>query len=337
MNANLTGIILASFALISSSISMAAQNSVVDDMYIDTRAYFEQNFENEGYSSHFTADHLNLNIFGHVSDNLRYRVRQKLNKKVFDERNIFNATDFLILYWDASPKWTFAFGKEAVQIGGYEYDAVPIDVYFYSRFCRNIYQGFCFGASAQYTFADDQKFIFQVCNSPMSAGLSNRYAYNLAWRGRFAPWLETVWSTNIVEDEYARSMHYIALGNHMVFGGLAVDLDLMNRASFDQEQFFFSDWTAITKVIWSVGRWNICGKLGYEANRADNVDRNGIPYDLAFEPGTHSVYGGCGLEYFPLDRKRLRLHAVWFKDSFVGVDNFDIGVTWRFDLVGRKQ
>lgn len=311
--------------------------NAVSEMYIDTRAYFEQEVDaGSRYSSRFTGDHLNLNIFGNLSDNLRYRVRQRLNKKVFDEQNVFNATDFLCLYWDATSKWTFSVGKEAVQIGGYEYDAVPIDVYFYSRFCNNLYQGYSFGASAMYNLAKGQSLLLQVCNSPLSAGLSNKYACNFVWRGRFSPWFETVWSTNFVEDQYSRTMNYIALGNHMVFGGLAVDVDLMNRASFDQRRFFFSDVFAITKVIWSVGKWNICGKLGYEANDAANVDSMGLAYDLAFEPGTESVYGGCGLEYFPLDRKHLRLHAVWYRDSFYGTDHFDVGLTWRLDIISRK-
>ena len=41
-----------------------------------------------------------------------------------------------------------------------------------------------------------------------------------------------------------------------------------------------------------------------------------------------------GVEFFPLpNRDRLRLHAVYFKSSSIGVDNFDIGITWRLDVI----
>ena len=44
--------------------------------------------------------------------------------------------------------------------------------------------------------------------------------------------------------------------------------------------------------------------------------------------------GKAGL--FPLpNRDRLRLHAVYFKSSSIGIDNFDIGITWRLDIIAR--
>ncbi|MBQ1647144.1 MAG: hypothetical protein II047_01535, partial [Bacteroidales bacterium] len=76
------------------SLAASAQERI-DRMYIDTRAIFHQEVLDGAHSSQFKADHLNLNIFGHINDRIDYRVRQRLNKKVFDENNIFNATDFL--------------------------------------------------------------------------------------------------------------------------------------------------------------------------------------------------------------------------------------------------
>ena len=313
----------------------AAAQPVVEQLYFDTRASFHQEVDGGRYNSQFTGDHFNLNVRGSLSEHLDFRIRQRLNKKVFDERNMFNATDFLYLRWQATPRWAFTVGKNAVLIGGYEFDATPIDVYYYSNFCNNLYQGFSFGANAAYSFAPGQSFVFQFCNSPLSLGFQGLYAYNFAWTGCFAPWWDTIWSVNFVQDEYRRTINYISLGNHLVFGGLAVDFDLMNRAGSGQRHFF-SDYTLISKIIWSVGKWNLCAKAGYERNDAENVDALGRALDLAVAPGTRNVYAGCGVEFFPLpDRDRLRLHAVYFKSSTIGVDNFDIGITWRLDVISR--
>ncbi len=307
----------------------------INQLYFDTRASFHQEVVEGTYNSQFTGDHFNLNIRGQLSEKLDFRIRQRLNKKVFDELNMFNATDFLYLRWQATPKLSLTVGKNALFIGGYEFDAVPIDVYYYSNFCNNLYQGFSFGVNADYEFLPGQTLAFQFCNSPLSLGFQNLYAYNLEWFGSFAPWWNTLWSVNFVEDEFHRTINYIALGNRFIFGNLAIDVEWMNRAGAGQERFF-SDYTVISKIIWTVGKWNLCAKGGYEENAIENVDSIGRALDLAVLPGTKNIYAGCGVEFFPLpDRDRLRLHAVYFKSSSIGIDNFDIGITWRLDVIKR--
>ncbi len=331
MNKTILSCLVSGAALL---LPLAARAQVqISQLYFDTRASFHQEVADGQYHSQFTGDHFNLNIRGQLGEKLNFRIRQRLNKKVFDERNMFNATDFLYLRWQATPKLAFTVGKNALFIGGYEYDAVPIDVYYYSNFCNNLYQGFSFGVNAEYEFLPGQTLAFQFCNSPLSLGFQNLYAYNLEWIGCFAPWWNTLWSVNFVEDEFHRTINYLAAGNRFIFGNLAVDVEWMNRAGRGQKRFF-SDYTVISKIIWTVGKWNLCAKGGYESNDIGNVDAFGRPLDVAVAPGTKNVYAGCGVEFFPLpNRDRLRLHAVYFKSSSIGVDNFDIGITWRLDVI----
>ena len=321
-------------ALVAAALPGTAQEKV-DKLFFDMRTSFHQELTEGGYSSQLVGEYLNFHILGHLSPTVDYRVRQRLNKKVFDERNMFNATDMLYINWQATPRWSFLFGKHAVLIGGYEYDAAPIDVYFYSKFCNNIYQAFTFGASATYTCAPGQSVVAQVCNSPLSLGFQNIYAYNLAWCGQFAPWWKTIWSVNFVEDSRKQMVNYIALGNHIQSGDILFDLDLMNRAGLKQQRFLFSDISVISKFIWSVGAWNLCAKAGYERNDAQNVDASGHAYDLVIEPGTRYLYGGCGLEWFPLGREKLRLHAVYYRDSEMHRNNCELGVTWRVNVIAQ--
>lgn len=320
--------------LMASVLPVLAQEKV-DKLYLDMRASFHQELTDGVYGSQLVGEYLNFHILGHLSPTVDYRVRQRLNKKVFDERNMFNATDMMYINWQATERWSFLFGKHAVLIGGYEYDAVPIDVYFYSKFCNNLYQGFTFGASATYKMAENQNLVGQICNSPLSLGFQNIYAYNLAWCGQFTPWWKTIWSVNFVEDSRKQMINYIALGNHIQSGDILFDLDLMNRAGFGQQRFFLGDISVISKFIWSVGDWNICAKAGYERNDAANVDASGEAYDLVIAPGTTYLYGGCGLEWFPMGREKVRLHAVWYSDSEAHRHNFELGVTWRVNVIGR--
>ena len=98
----------------------------------------------------------------------------------------------------------------------------------------------------------------------------------------------------------------------------------------------FGDFSVISKIIWSVGKWNICAKGGYEYNAAENVDADGKAYDVVIAPGTRYYYYGCGLEYFPLGTDNLRFHAVYFRDNSVNRNNVELGATWRIDIINRK-
>jgi hypothetical protein len=213
-----------------------------------------------------------------------------------------------------------------------DFQEVPFETYL---ICDNLYQGFTLGVSAKYQFIKGQKLAFQICNSPLSLGIENVYAYNFGWIGSLMPWWETIWTFNLVEDSDKRLINYIALGNHFQWGSLLFDLDFLNRASFRQDGFFLTDYSVISKVIWNVGKWNICAKGGYEENSLRNVDAQGRAFDNVIAPGTKYIYAGAGLEYFPLGLDKLRLHAVYYLDNDVQRHNFDIGLTWKVSIIGK--
>ena len=317
-------------------VCVSAQNPA-HNMFMDMRATFHQETEEGVYNSQIRGEHFNLHLLGQISGNIDYRIRHSFSKKGFDEKNMFNATDIMYINWHQSSRWSFLFGKYAVLIGGYEYDAAPIDVYYYSKFCNNIYQGFTFGASGTCRLSKNQSLVAQICNSPLSMGDPGVYAYNLAWNGQILPWWKTIWSVNMVQDQNKDFINYIALGNHFESGDAMLDIDVMNRAGLTQKRFLFSDMTLISKFIWAVGKWNICAKAGYEWNDDANVRKDGSAYDAVIAPGTKYVYAGCGLEWFPLGRDNVRLHAVYYSDSDHDRNNFELGVTWRVNILSSGQ
>lgn len=316
--------------------TLFAQNTHIDEIWMDTRASFHQELREGNYDTHFQGEYLNLHMTGQLSRTLSFRVRQRLNKKI-DEQNPFNATDFLWLKWQATPKWSFTFGKQPILIGGYEIDSPPIDVYYYGAFSSGFYQYYAFGANVTYTPAEGQDVVFQFCPSPVSPGTQNAYCYNLYWNGHFTPWWKTIWSYNLVEDELHRKLNWVCLGNKFFMGPLVVDIDYINRFHVNQPRKLFSDWSLIGKAILSLGKWNICTKVGYERNSADNVDADGLSYNLILPAGNNYFYGGAGLEYFPLGNDRLRLHFAYFRDNHDDLHNFDIGITWRFTIYKNKK
>lgn len=306
------------------------EGTKVDEIGLEARATFHQETRDGVYGSHFQGDYLNFIVAGQLSDKITFKLRQRLNKDI-EIQNPFKATDLLWVHWQPNSHWGFTFGKQGILVGGYEFDSAPIEVYYYSEFCNNMHQYYAFGAAAHYTPAPGQTLSIQFCPSPISAPTQNSYSYNLYWDGHILPKWKTLWSVNLVEDEYHRQMNYIALGNKFFFGNLVVDVDYINRASFHQKNFF-SDWTVIGKAIWSIGKWNLCTKVGYERNDAANVDADGLSYDLVLPAGNDYLYYGAGVEYFPLGNEKLRLHAVYFRDNHDTVNNFDVGVTWRIRI-----
>lgn len=327
-------------ALALCGVSLQAQNAFMegvkthlDEFSVDARATFHQEVRNGKYDTHFQGDYFNLHLMGHITNNLSFRIRQRMNKRI-DEKNPFSATDFLWLKWQINPRWAITGGKHPIMIGGYEIDSPPIDVYYYGAFSDNLSQVYAFGVSATFTPTPDQSISVQFCPSPISPVTQNAYSYNLYWNGHIGSRWKTIWSYNLVEDEYHRMMNWFVLGNKFTFGPLAVDIDLIDRFSFRQRNPL-SDWSIIGKAILTLGKWNLCTKVGYERNGAENVDENGISYDLILQAGHNYFYGGAGVEFFPLGTDRLRLHFAYFRNNHDHLDNLDFGLTWRFTIYKR--
>ena len=260
-------------------------HTFIEELSFDARTTFHQQTVDGVYGSHFQGDYFNLHIKGQLYDGLTFRVRQRLNKKI-DDKNPFNATDFLWLTWQASDKWSFTAGKHPIMVGGYEIDSAPIDVYYYGAFSTRLYQYYAFGVSATYTPLPGQNISVQFIPSPISPVTQDSYSYNLYWNGSWMPWWKTVWSYNLVEDELHRKMNWVILGNKFDMGKLVVDVDMIDRIAFKQANPL-SDWSFIVKAILTLGKWNLCTKVGYERIDAANIDPDWNPEWDSMVAATH--------------------------------------------------
>lgn len=319
-------------AIILCTIFSAKAQNKVNSLFFDGRVGFMNTITDE-YSGHFTGDYLNFQMLGNITDNLSYRIRQRLNKNPFDENNILNGTDFLFISWQIDNNWFIDFGKQEILIGGFEYDYAPIDVYYYSQFCNSINQCYGIGLTGGYKFNDNNKVMLQVANSPFSNGnIDDKLSYNLIWFGQILDWWKTIWSINYADATNSIDMEYIALGNRFELSDFYLEFD-WNAGKTTKDDFTFS----------------YCGKLNYNYRDKLNIFAKG-GYDESTSmihglPSMHSYaenfqYIGGGIEFFPLNNKDLRLHAVcYYEDSdekgYKDHVNIALGASWKVDVIKK--
>ena len=121
------------------------------NIYINFGAAARASENNGTWKGAFANRHLRLEIKGHVTDKLFYRLRQHLNTgyEPQGEDNFARATDIMMVGYTFNPKWEVQAGKIGQIWGGYEYDENPLFMYLYSDFVAHME---CFVAGAQVVY-----------------------------------------------------------------------------------------------------------------------------------------------------------------------------------------
>lgn len=337
----------------SSGEDVTVENGVDWTPEISLDARFGYEYRSSGGAAGFGGDGLLLNIDGKISKNFSYSFNHYLSGSNGEDGSVFDATNWLTLSYDVG-NFTFTAGKDALYIGSFEYDAYDLDCYFdmNSMFYNSI-SCWQWGASAMWTNnAETSSFAFQWANSPFAYAPKedNLYAYNLAWYGAW-DWYESIWSINVMEYERGNFVKMFALGNNFYIGDFTLTLDYMARMA-DLSDGLGNDYTFSVQPAYNFGESvRLFGKLGVEHSADD------LPYDFwgeylttedkvaaneenpyvmpAYLTGDKEyVYYGAGVEYFPLkETKNIRLHAIWASNNYTKRHMFNVGLTWKFDVV----
>lgn len=352
--------------LIAVSASATAQNAFLNHF---TKLKLEARADAQ-YFSHtndapdefgFQGRYFNILVGGNITPEMSYYFRQRIVANG-GSVNLFDNTDFLYLNYAPSKNLFVRLGKDALAVGGYEYDAPPIDVLFSTQYWDNYY---CFqlGASAGYKTDDgNHLFMAQIANSPYvytgapaapgisTPALSGLFGYSLYWAGSLGEHVKTLWSFNAFERERGTFMGYLALGQQFTFGDFDIYVDFMHH------NLGLDDWGKnfglVSRANWHIGsEWTVFAKGSYEQNRSEqdilNYNHGQSSYDCLVQAGhTYCRYGG-GVEYRPAFCPSVRLHAyVVYVDEagddrvadngmvFVpkwehGFVNANLGVTWN--------
>ncbi len=325
---------------------------VFNQLRLEARADFDyQHLDDNGLVSNpygFHGKYFNLIIGGNLSDKFSYFFRQRV---VANSGNVslFDNTDFLYVNYAHNQNWMFRLGKDALAVGGFEYDAPPIDVLFTTNYWDYFY---CFqiAASATYKSNDgNQMLMAQVANSPYvhfggPAWESGLLSYNLFWSGTFGHF-RTLYSANLFERTDNKYMGYIALGHKLTYDRWDVYVDLIHHS------LAADDWGKNFAVISCLNflvtdDLNLFIKGGYEQNlsNVDMINVGGIGLDCLAEAGhTYTTYG-LGFEYRPKICKDVRLHgfvanrevhvqdAAGVEQSHTSRLTANAGVTWHMNI-----
>lgn len=305
----------------------------------------------------FHGDYFNFLLGGEIGDHISYFIRQRIIPHA-GTVNFFDNTDYLYIQYKFNDQWALRMGKEALFVGGFEYDAPPIDVYYNTHYW-GAFPCFHVGVSAIYTDKSGKnKVVLQVANSPYVKYVDNDdnphnnwkkglLSYNLYWAGNFGPF-HTLYSVNMMEYERGKFVNYIALGNQLKFNKWSIYVDYTNRAAgFDK---FFNDFSLASRVDWHVSpSVNLFAKGGYEQNTSGQyytINNTDVDVDMLMPNNRAYYFYGLGMEYRPRIYPDLRVHAYVANSTmsnfneYVGYHGWknmnltaNVGVTWWLNFM----
>ena len=293
----------------------------IPDVYVHSRMGYEHDFSEQ--VGRFDGNGLYLGIDGKISPAFSYSLYHRIASSYDAGLSGFDNTSWMTVSYEHD--WfSMTAGKDGVLLGNFEYDADDIDSYYFmnSSFW-NVFDCWQWGLSASFYPEDDHQITIQACNSPLSFGEPNLFAYALGWRGEW-DWYESYWTTNLWQYDQGSYMKLLNFGNRFTFDDFSFDLEYMTRAS-DIRNMFTEDFTLSIAPTYEFSDWGrIKGRFGWEKCGEDALMEYG--YD-----GSYMFYG-LAAEFFPIkDYEDLRLHASWghgCNRSHI----INIGVTWKFSL-----
>ena len=291
----------------------------IPDVHIHSRMGYEHDFSEQ--VGRFDGNGLYLGIDGKISPNFSYSFYHNIATE--NGGDFFSNTNWLTLVYE-NDFMSIKAGKDGVLLGSFEYDAYDIDSYYFmnSSFW-NAFDCWQWGVSASFYPADDHEIAIQACNSPLSWGEPNLFAYALGWRAEM-DWFESYWTANLWQYEQGHYMKLLNFGNRFSFDDFSFDFEYMTRAT-DLKDLFARDFTLMIAPSYEFSDWGcIKGRFGWEKCGEDALMEYG--YD-----GSYMFYG-LAAEFFPIeDYEDLRIHASWghgCNRSHI----LNIGVTWKFSL-----
>ncbi|MFA7116941.1 MAG: porin [Bacteroidales bacterium] len=309
-------------------------------MYLDTRldgrAFY---YDNQDTEAGFIGRYFMFNIQGKIDEHFSYKFRERLTVPSVEPLEFSNNIDFAYLQYSPNKNLDFIFGKQMVNIGGFEWDKAPQDVFIYGKLWGNS-TPFKNGITARYN-TNNQKhsLLAQVINSPFATkAYNNTFGYSILWYGNMN-WFHTIYSINAFELSKGDFIYYIALGNKINYQKFTAEIDYMNRFLSGQKNYF-DDYSLMLKLCYSISdKWTIFTKGDYDRNDEDMPVDTSMIYDHAVIPGVNSTTLGIGITFFPIlnQHKKLRFHAFWATNNVnPKKQEVNIGLTWRITAINRN-
>lgn len=285
----------------------------------------------------FRFDQIMIGIYGNITDKLSYKYLQRLNKgtEAFETENLSGAIDYAYLRYQLTPRFAVTAGRQALFVGGFEYNEYPVNIYDYSGITNNI-TCYLTGVNIAYSPRPNQEIGFQLLNNKAGTleeafgkipeGIERPFAplyYSLAWNSQYA--------NNTVQLRYATTAGELAKGKwvFMISGGQMVDvgkftifLDILyHRSALDHLGVIRKMAVDEEGAVWggiarSVEYLTFVSEANYRFFPKWNIHLKGF-YDNAsvykpngpFQKGNYLSSWGYqgGIEFFPMADRNLHL------------------------------
>lgn len=242
-------------------------------------------------------------------------------------RNSFRAdcctwVDILTLTYTFDNDMYITAGKDFMAVGGFEQDPSASMMYYdLSSNNWNMMQVYQYGGRIGFTSGEDncQDTFIQIIGSPFSGKIweNGLMTATLGWNGKVTSGWRTMYSATMMQTGGEQDIFMLSLGNKWTSGPFEFTLDLMPRA-YGLNNFFNQELTSVTDIRWSFPKIDVFFKGGWEFCHNDtnmfasndpeaswNIEGS-IVADHIYKDRDY-VFGGVGLEYFPLKERNLRL------------------------------
>lgn len=281
----------------------------IPEISLDMRGGY--NYNSIDGKGRIAGEALYLDINGQISPHISYSLNHRLAAPLYDDNSGFNGTNWLLLTYETD-NFAINFGKDALYLGSFEYDAYDLDTYLeMNSSFYNSFDCWQWGISGAWYPSEDHEIIAQIAVSPFSFGFPGLYSYAAGWRGT-AGCYEAYWTANLWQYSSENFLKAVNLGNRFTFGDLKIDADLISRFGELEEPY-----PGITLILapsyYIADQWRLFTKGIWES--------------------TENFIFGAGFEYFPIKNcEDLRIHAVWAHNDFMYGNTLNIGLTWKMNL-----
>lgn len=299
----------------------------------------------------FNAQTLKVWLTGEIVPGIRYQVRQRLNKPQtpLERDNLSGATDKAWVAFDIGENWTLTAGKQAVQLGTFEYDYQGADVYL-GTMVFNDFDVNKIGVDAAWKFLG-QTLHFQITNSDSPQFADEEHsnkamAGSVLWVGNlFKGVVKTRCGYTAFQHSDSKFYQWVTAGVQLNAGKFVSELDYylgsrnMDYSSLvgtTSEYRYVQDQSASVNLELNLGKWRPFIK-GVWSER----------YDKKFDSAAYDNWGIQAVaEFYPFTQevlKDLRFHLAYsynqtdFKGQFTSLESLDthavtLGMRWLFKV-----
>lgn len=309
------------------------------NVYLNTQSAFEVvNETNNKMKAGFKVNQIRLELRGDLTNKIFYRVRHRLNKSTdnsisFD--NLSLATDLFYIGFRLSDKISIMGGKVFQDLGGFEMDYNPIQVYAYSDFTNHI-EGYMVGGTLSYRPQKNHEINFNVQNTRNqtfeanygeNTGIEKSGApltYTLNWNGNlFENKFQTRWSVSYHQEAKGYSTKMYVLGTKLNLPKFQMILDYMGST----EDLARTDDVLVigeSGGIKDVKLNSFLAKAEYQPSEKLNIFVQGM-YETAksgealvdvITTKKNTLGYQAGVEYIPFKDQDLKFYAVYIGKKY---------------------